>query len=81
MHLVPRGEGQEREAAIEAYHDVHGITTTKQKARAVFEAQLQKRRKVGSGITKGGTAFVDDKRRKLLSHGAYEIRRVEDDSD
>jgi len=81
VHLIPRGEGHEREAAIDAYHDVHGITSKKQKARAEFEAQLQKRRAVGSGITKGGTAFVNDRRRALLSHGGYEIRRVEDESD
>lgn len=81
VHLIPRGEGDEREAAIDAYHDVHGITSKKQKARAEFEAQLQKRRAVGSGITKGGTSFVDEKRRKLLSHDGYEIRRVEDESD
>lgn len=81
VHLVPRGEGHEREAAIDAYHDVHGITSKKQKARAEFEAQLQKRRALGSGITKGGTTFVDGKRRALLSHGGYEIRMVGDDSD
>ncbi len=81
VHLIPRGEGHEREAAIDAYHDVHGITSEKQKARAEFEAQLQKRRAVGSGITKGGTAFVNDRRRALLAHGGYEIRRVEDESD
>lgn len=83
MHLVPRGEGHEREAAIDAYHDVHGITTKKQKARVDFETQLQKRRALGGGITKGGTTFVDGRRRALLSHGGYEVRRVgdEDDSD
>lgn len=80
-HRVPRGEGHERDAAIDAYQDVHGNTSKKEKARAEFEAQLQKRRAIGAGITKGGTTFVNDKRRALLTHGPYEIRRVEDDSD
>ena len=80
-YLVPRNDVEERETAIDAYHDTHGISSTREKARAEFEAQLEKRRAIGSGITKGGTTFVNDQRRALLSHGPYEISRVEDDSD
>ena len=72
---------EDRRTAIRAYHAAHGNINEQQKAQTIFDSQLERRRALGAGITKGGTAFVNEERQALLQHDAYHLRLVSDEDE
>ena len=49
-----------------AYHVAHDNDTEEDRANALYEAHLRKRRAVGPGVLKTGATFVNDKKRQKL---------------
>ena len=49
-----------------AYHAAHDNDTEEDRANALYEAHLRKRRAVGPGVLKTGATFVNDKKRQKL---------------
>ena len=58
-----------------AYHVAHENETEEEKASALYQAQLDRRRALGPGMLKTGATFVNDKKRKLLEVGEIEDSR------
>ncbi|KAL8823707.1 MAG: hypothetical protein Q9191_005619 [Dirinaria sp. TL-2023a] len=71
----------DRRTAIRAYHAAHGNASDEQKAQTIFDSHLERRRVLGAGVTKGGTAFVNEERRALLQHDPYHLRLVSDEAE
>ena len=49
-----------------AYHAAHENDTEEERASAIYQAHLGRRRKVGPGVLRTGASFVNEKKRKLL---------------
>ena len=63
LATVPRDE---RAKVAKAFHAAHENKTEAQKAQAVFDNRVERRRKLGPGIERTGHHFVTDAKRALL---------------
>lgn len=78
LATIPRDE---RAKVAKAFHAAHENKTEAQKAQAVFDNRVERRRKLGPGIERAGHQFVTDATRALLdSSPEGELRKV-DESD
>lgn len=75
LATIPRDE---QAKVARAYHTAHENKTEAQKAQAVFDNLLQRRKNLGPGIERGGHTFVTGAKRSLLDTGLDGLRRVDE---
>lgn len=61
------------------YHKAHGNRTEAEKAKAVLNSVVAKKRATGLGITNGGSPFMTEKLRSSMRAGEPGIRKMRED--